>query len=75
MDQCVGLLLSPAGLARRLAQAAARAKQGLYLASSPKALAAHRDKLFEKVAYHVVDTDALPAGAVAKLVVEAIDTA
>jgi shikimate kinase len=71
----VWLRVSPAVLARRVAQAAGRAKQGLDLASSLKALATQRDKLFEQVADQVVDTDAIPAGAVAKLVVEAIDTA
>lgn len=71
----VWLRVSPGVLARRVAQAAGRAKQGVDLASSLKALAAHRDKLFEQVADQVVDTDALPAGAVAKLVVEAIATA
>jgi shikimate kinase len=69
----VWLRVSAGVLARRVAQAAGRAKQGSDLAGSLKTLAAERDRLFEQVADQVVDTDALPAGAVAKLVVAAID--
>ncbi len=69
----VWLRVSAGVLARRLAQAAGRAKQGVDLAGSLKALAAERDGLFAQVADQVVDTDAIPAGAVAKLVVAAIE--
>jgi shikimate kinase len=69
----VWLRVSAGVLARRLAQAAGRVKQGTDLDGSLTALAAERDRLFEQVADQVVDTDAIPAGAVAKLVVAAID--
>lgn len=69
----VWLRVSAGVLARRLAQAAGRARQGTDPGGSLKALAAERDGLFAQVANQVVDTDALPAGAVAKLVVAAIE--
>ena len=69
----VWLRVSAGVLARRVAQAAGRAKQGADLAGSLKTLAAERDRLFAQVADQVVDTDALPAGAVAKLVVAALE--
>jgi shikimate kinase len=59
-------------LARRVGTGAGRAWLGADPVASLRRLAAERNAFFEEVADQVVDTDALPSGAVAKLVVDAL---
>ncbi len=70
----VWLRATPAVLARRLLRAAGRVRQAPEVASRLDAQSAGLDGLFEEVADQVVDVDAIPAGAAAKLVVEALAT-
>jgi shikimate kinase len=59
-------------LARRVGNGAGRARLGDDPAAALRVLAAERNDLYEQVADQVVDVDALPPGAIAKLVVEAL---
>jgi shikimate kinase len=69
----VWLKASPAVLSRRIAQAAGRVRQSAELPAVMTRLAKTRHPLLEAVAEQVVDTDTLPPGVVAKLVVEALE--
>ncbi|MCW2599792.1 MAG: shikimate kinase [Frankiales bacterium] len=60
-------------LARRVGSGAGRAWLDADPLATLRVLAAERNGYYEQVAHQVVDTDALPAGAIAKLVVEALD--
>ena len=68
----VWLRTSVAVLARRIGSGAGRARLGDDPAGALRKLAAERNAFYEEVADQVVDTDTLPAGAIAKLVVEAL---
>jgi shikimate kinase len=68
----VWLRTSVAVLARRIGTGAGRARLGDDPAGALRRLAAERNALYEQVADQVIDTDTLPAGAIAKLVVEAL---
>jgi shikimate kinase len=69
----VWLRASPNVLARRVGNGHGRAWLGDDPASALRRLAAERNRYYEDVADQVVDTDALPVGVVAKLVLEALE--
>lgn len=69
----VWLRASPAVLSRRVGSGASRPRLGVDPLASLRALAAERNPFFEEVADQVIDTDALPAGAIAKAIVGALD--
>ncbi|MCU1594099.1 MAG: putative shikimate-kinase [Frankiales bacterium] len=69
----VWLRTSPAVLARRVGSGAGRPRLGNDPLTALRALGAERNTYFEEVADQVIDTDALPAGAIAKAIVGALD--
>ena len=68
----VWLKASPAVLARRLGSGSGRPKLGEDPVAALRRLAAVRHGWYEEVADQIIDTDAQPAGAVAKLIVGAL---
>lgn len=60
-------------LARRVGSGAGRARLGADPAGALRRLAAERNAFYEEVADQIIDTDTLRAGAIAKLVVEALE--
>ncbi len=68
----VWLRASVAVLARRVGAGAGRARLGAHPDEALRVLAQERNAYYEQIADQVVDVDALPAGAVAKLVVDAL---
>lgn len=68
----VWLRASVAVLARRVGSGRGRARLGSRPDEALRVLAAERNAFYEQVADQVIDVDALAAGAVAKLVVEAL---
>ncbi len=68
----VWLRASVTVLARRVGSGAGRALLGDDPAAALRRLASDRNEFYEQVADQVVDVDALPPGAIAKLVVEAL---
>lgn len=69
----VWLRASPAVLSRRVGTGAGRARLGNDPLAALRRLAAERNPFFEEVADQVVDTDVVPVGVVAKVIVEALD--
>lgn len=69
----VWLRASVGVLARRVGVGGGRARLGAHPDEALRALARERNAFYEQVADQVVDVDALPAGAVAKLVQEALE--
>lgn len=69
----VWLRASPAVLARRVGNGAGRPRLGDDPLAALRALAAERNAYYEEVADQVIDTDALPAGAIAKVILGALD--
>jgi shikimate kinase len=59
-------------LARRVGGGSGRARLGSDPTAALRELSVERNGFYEQVADQIVDTDALPAGAVARLVVEAL---
>lgn len=70
----VWLRATVAVLARRVGGGAGRARLGKDPATALRALAAERSSFYEQVADQVVDVDALPAGVIARLVVDELET-
>ncbi len=68
----VWLRASVGVLARRVGTGRGRARLGPHPDEALRELARERNAFYEQVADQVVDVDALPAGAVAKLVVEVL---
>jgi shikimate kinase len=68
----VWLRATVAVLARRVGTGAGRARLGSDPATELRRLASERNPYYDEVADQVVDVDALPAGAVAKLVAQAL---
>ncbi len=68
----VWLRASPAVLARRIGTGSSRPFLGADPLSVLRTMAADRHELYAEIADQVIDVDALPAGAVAKLIVEAL---
>lgn len=71
----VWLRATPAVLARRVGNGGGRAWLGDDPTTVLRRLAAERNDLYAEVADQVVDVDALPVGAVAKAVLEELDSA
>ena len=71
----VWLKASPAVLSRRVGSGAGRPRLGDDPLAALRVLAAERNGFFEEVADQVIDTDTLPAGAIAKAIVNALETA
>ena len=69
----VWLRVSPQVLTRRLGKAAGRAWLGDDAATAMRRLAAERNDYYAEVADHVVDVDALPVGAIAKLLAQTLE--
>lgn len=74
--ECDGLVVwlraTPSVLARRVGSGAGRVSLGSDPAAALRALAAERNGFYEQVADTIIDTDTLPAGAIAKIVVESL---
>ena len=69
----VWLRVSPQVLSRRLGKGAGRAWPGADPVAVMRRLAAERNGFYAEVADHVIDVDALPVGAIAKLVAQVLE--
>lgn len=69
----VWLRAAVSALVRRVGSGAGRAWLGGDPAAAVRAMAAERSVLYEQIADQIIDVDALPAGAIAKLIAEAVE--